>query len=85
VTCSCIDQVREVLKVTGGRIKTSPVITKINGAQTIVEMPALEVYRLDNGKLESRTDRPVLFTPTFCPWCATRYLPLPETENQCPT
>jgi hypothetical protein len=71
MTCKCITEIEAMLPE--HKLDISICFSRERNTMTARTYTALN--RRDNGKRETRSKYPGLFSHTFCPFCGTRYEP----------
>lgn len=77
MTCKCITEIESNLPE--HKLDIAICFSHVRNTMTARTYTALN--RRDNGKRETRSKYPRLFSHTFCPFCGTRYEPAPAEEG----
>lgn len=77
MTCNCIAEIQS--KLPEHKLDIAICFSREKNELTARTYTPLD--RRDNGKRETRSKKPRLFSHTFCPFCGTRYEPAPAEEG----
>lgn len=77
MTCNCITEIEANLP----EHKLDVAIFFSRTANTMTAQTYTPLERRDNGRRESRSNKPRLFAHTFCPFCGTRHEPDASVET----